>query len=114
MKTWHETKIADVTNPIAGKVSYDGSLFWASDASRQYVSSDGLAWTTRTLPNGVQLHAVARSKTGTYVGFDRGSSQFFRSADGLAWAPAKVSPAAGADLYRMVYGYGKPSAECPL
>lgn len=113
MTSWQETQLPGVEY-LQGKVTFDGSLFWAADNTRVFVSPDGLTWTVRPLPSGVHLHEVARSKTGTYVGFDRGSSTFYRSADGIAWEMATTSPPAGPDLYRLIYGYGKPSPTCPL
>jgi hypothetical protein len=113
MTTWQETQLPGVTGFLAGKVNFDGESFWVADSSRVFVSSNGLAWTERKLAAPVKLHAVARSSRGTWVGFNRTNSSFYRSVDSTTWTPA-MGPAHGPELYRLIHGYGKPSAECPL
>ena len=112
MVQWQESQLPGVAGYIQGKVSYDGEQFWVADNSRVFASTNGIGWTERKLPDNVRIHAVAKSNQGTWVAFNRETSAFYRSTDGLMWNAVK-GPVNGPDLHRIVFGYGKPSAQCP-
>lgn len=112
MAQWQETQLPGVVGSVQGKVAFDGQLFWVADGGRLVVSANGVTWTERKLPNNIRIDGVAKSST-AWVGFNRSTSAFYRSTDGMNWIAA-TGPPDGPDLHRIVFGYGKPSAACPL
>jgi hypothetical protein len=118
-KTWQTGKF---DGGAVGKASFSGGKFWAPNGQYAHSSEDGMTWTrTDFKPTTVKIHQMARGDSGTYVGVERlGStgevskepSRFYRSEDGVNWTMSTA--AAGTMLRRVVFGYGLPSAQCPL
>jgi hypothetical protein len=117
--SWRSGRITSYRDgPIAevGKLFFANGEFWAMVGPKGHRSPDGVNWsTTEFLPsgNGIILHAIAASDAGTYVGFDRTTGQFYRSTDARVWEKTTERDAIPM-LQRLLFGYGKPSAQCPL
>ncbi|MDZ4697982.1 MAG: hypothetical protein SGI86_22815 [Deltaproteobacteria bacterium] len=110
--TWQTGKLP---SGVDGKMAFIGDKFWAPNGATAYWSSDGSTWTRETLrPTGTVIHAMARGDSGTFVGIQRenASTRFYRSSDGINWT--LVTGPTGTSLRRVVFGYGTPSAQCPL
>ncbi len=112
--TFQESQLALGGNAIEGRASFANGQFWAAHGATLFVSTDGVTWVTRQLPSGVRIDGVGGAEnTGTLVAYSSGGS-FYRSTDkGLTWAPAQ-GPGGSSELGRVVFGYGNPSAACPL
>jgi hypothetical protein len=98
-----------------GKLTFAGDRFWAPNGNHGFWTQDGETWKRETFaPSGTTIHAIARSDKGTYVGIQRQSSsnRYYRSQDGINWT--LVSGPGGTELRRVAFGYGSPSAQCPL
>jgi hypothetical protein len=96
---------------LSGRAAFVGDAFWVVTDGSIHSSHDGLAWSSRDLPDGVDFDLVARSGTGTYVGISGSGDRFYYSDDGLEWNEADGP--SGNGLLRVVAGYGSPSADCP-
>lgn len=119
-KTWQTGKLSA---GAAGKASFTGGKFWAPNGEYAHSSEDGMTWTrTDFEPSTVKIHEMARGDSGTFVGVERlgatgtvsnEPTRFYRSEDGgVNWTMSTA--AAGTMFRRVVFGYGLPSAQCPL
>lgn len=98
----------------SGKMAFLGDRFVAPNGRDGHVSDDGVTWTKETWkPAGINIHSMARSPSGTFVGVDRSgpSNKFARSTDGMTWT--QFTGPSGPSLRRVLFGYGDPSAVCP-
>lgn len=120
-KTWQTGKFSD--GGAVGKASFSGGKFWAPNGAYAHTSEDGVTWTRVDFkPSTVKIHEMAVGDSGTLVGVERlgdtgnvskEPSRFYRSEDGgVNWTMSTA--AAGTMLRRVVFGYGLPSAQCPL
>ena len=114
LTSFDETSL-DTTTDVRGKPAFLDGTFWVPDRDFVHTSDDGLDWIKTALqPAGTRLNAITRSDAGTFAGFDRDSSAFYYSADGLTWQRATgPDPAAGPRLNRILFGHATPSADCP-
>jgi hypothetical protein len=118
-KTWRTGKL---DGGAVGKASFSGGKFWAPNGAYAHSSDDGLTWTRLDFkPTTVRIHEMARGDSGTLVGVERlgdtsnvskEPSRFYRSQDGVTWTMSTAG--AGTTLRRVVFGYGLPSAQCPM
>ncbi|MEM9192453.1 MAG: hypothetical protein AAGF12_24985 [Myxococcota bacterium] len=100
-------------NRGGGKMMFAGGAFRFMNGASALTSTDGENWTRVDFePAGVELHAVAASDGGTFVAFNRGSNEFYRSTDGVRWESMGVHDAP-TRLTRLVFGYGEASETCP-
>jgi hypothetical protein len=65
----------------------------------------------------MRIGPIARSDDGTYVAIDSvwsgyENQQFWRSTDGLEWAPA-TAMVAGHPIFHIAFGWADPSETCP-
>jgi hypothetical protein len=120
-KSWQTGKFSD--GGAVGKASFSGGKFWAPNGAYAHTSEDGVTWTrTDFKPSTVRIHEMAVGDSGTVVGVERlgdtgtvskEPSRFYRSEDGgVNWTMSTAG--AGTMLRRVVFGYGLPSAQCPL
>jgi len=101
---------------------WNGSEFMAWNYGILYRSSDGDAWSsTETVPSGIDFSVTAVSDKGTIVGVSGGWDQhydsqvFYRSEDGVHWdVLPRDAYAGGHPIKAVAFGYGQPSAHCPL
>ena len=98
---------------IGGKVAFARDHFWALAGSHAYRSPNARDWERIDFsPNNVNIHLIAKSERGTYVGIDRSSSSFYRSQDGENWEFV-ATHANGLTLSRLRFGYATASNQCP-
>ena len=95
---------------VDGYGAFVGDAFWMVTGGAIHASTDGLSWSSRALPGGVDFDRVARAEDGTYVGVG-GGDRFYWSDDGETWTRADAP--AGNGILRVVAGWGAPSAQCP-
>jgi hypothetical protein len=119
-KTW---QAGNIGGSAVGKASFSGGKFWAPNGAYAHTSDDGMTWTRIDFkPTGVRIHEMARGDSGTLVGVERlgdtgnvskEPTRFYRSVDGgQNWTMSTA--AAGTMFRRVVFGYGLPSAQCPM
>lgn len=95
-----------------GVGAYVNGEFWLANGDQLYRSPDGLSWTSEALPGGVAFEHVADSGEGTIAAVSRNGDSFYYSDDnGASWQAADAP--AGNDIYRVIFGYAQPSAQCP-
>ncbi|MEP6654171.1 MAG: hypothetical protein ABJA82_12480 [Myxococcales bacterium] len=120
-KTWQTGKFSD--GGAVGKASFSGGKFWAPNGAYAHTSDDGVTWTRIDFkPSTVRIHEMAVGDSGTLVGVERlgdtgnvskEPTRFYRSVDGgQNWTMSTA--AAGTMFRRVVFGYGLPSAKCPM
>jgi hypothetical protein len=112
-----EKLTATTTVNAQGNVIFNGTEFYAVGSNRAHKSSDGLSWTTTpfNLTNAVMRQVARDPVTGVYAGLGRDGVSYFVSSDGFQWSQLPTSSApAGTDLVRIAFGYGSPTATCPL
>jgi len=97
---------------VRGKPAFVGDGFMIATGDKIFSSSNGVNWTTRTLPMAVRIDLVARDGMGTYVGINLDGKSFFYSDDGMTWTKA-IAPQ-GNGMVAVRAGAGSPSALCKL
>ena len=118
-QTWSST--SDV-GPLRANGIWNGSEFMAWNFGTVYRSADGRHWTsTETVPNDIDFGVAAVSDQGTIVGISNGWQQhydsqvFYRSEDGVNWEVLSAAAYTGGHPIKVIaFGYGEPSAQCPL
>lgn len=101
------------------------STFYPTDAgwvtmgghrSAMLESSDGLSWQESTVANGMRFSAGGYSAyLDYYVAASHQNEEFYRSDDGVTWTALPEAAASEVpDIRHVVFGWGKPSALCPL
>lgn len=113
-------------HPVAGAFSsnalFGGGAFYVWNGATRWRSTDGLTWVSNAgTPMDVSIGPVARSDDGTFVATRGGwqvwydKQRFYRSTDGITWEVLPASAfVASHPITGFVFGYAKPSAECPL
>ncbi|MFT5353228.1 MAG: hypothetical protein ACI9KE_000426 [Polyangiales bacterium] len=97
---------------VNGVGAYVNGEFWVGTGGRLYRSPDGLSWTDDAIASGARFELVADSGEGTIAAASRNGDAFYYSDDnGASWQEADAPM--GNDLYRMVFGWAEPSAQCP-
>lgn len=96
---------------LVGRPTFVGDAFMLANDGHLYRSDDGLHWTTRDLPSGVDFTLLAREPSGTYVGVSADGDRFYYSDDGESWTRATAPEGNG--LSRIIVGWGAASAQCP-
>jgi hypothetical protein len=112
LSTFEQSSVDAGGYNISGRATFAAGKFWVANGQFLWSSTDALSWSVQVLPQGMRITTVGGSDQGTLVGFDGDSSTFYRSTDGVTWLPAQ-GPGAGPPLGRIVFGYGKRSAQCP-
>ena len=97
---------------IRGKPSFVGDAVMVASGDKLHSTTDGVNWTSRSLPTDVRFDLVARSASGTYAGASSSGDSFYFSDDGQRWTKAKAP--AGNGLSYLLAGAGSPSAQCSL
>ena len=98
---------------VSGVGAYVNGEFWVASGGQLSRSTDGLSWTSDAIASGARFELVADSGEGTIAAASRNGDAFYYSDDnGASWQQASAPQ--GNDLYRMVFGWAEPSAECPL
>lgn len=115
-ETW--AMVSTGVSEILSHGVWTGSEFqyWGDDGTMT-ASTDGLEWITTPMTTPMRIGPVARSDEGTYVAIDSvwsgyEAQQFWRSTDGLEWAPA-TGQAAGHPIFHIAFGRADASATCP-
>ncbi len=116
--TWTHVPL---TTWFSSELLYSDGAFFVWSGSVMHRSTDGLLWTSTPGTAGVEIGAVARGASGTFVAVRGGwqqwyeKQQFYRSTDGVTWnilPPTNFKP--GHPITHLIAGSFKPSAECPL
>lgn len=98
---------------VDGVGAYVNGEFWMGSAGQLYRSPDGLSWTGDAIASGARFELVADSGEGTVVAARRNGDAFYYSDDnGASWQQAEAPE--GNNIYRMVFGWAEPSAQCPV
>jgi len=111
--------------PVAGSFSsnavFNNGAFFLWSGAMRYRSTDGETWVSTAGNAGVDIGPVAVSDDGTFVATRGGwqvwydKQKFFRSTDGITWDTLPPTAfVASHPITSFVFGYAKPSAECPL
>ncbi len=100
---------------LTGNVAVIDGAFQVAASGRIHSSADGVAWTSRVLPDGVRFDLIARAPSGAYVGVSESGpgNPFFYSDDGQAWQPGQGPDAGELSFQYLAFGYVAPSATCP-
>jgi hypothetical protein len=114
-RTWTSKSIS---NGLGGGAVWTGSEFMTWDDGTVFRSTDGDTWTEAdTVPNDLDVGAVAISDSGTIAVIDREhyeNQRAYRSVDGVHWEELPESAFMGGHPMRaMTFGYGQPSEHCP-
>lgn len=97
---------------VRGVGAYVNGEFWLGSGDQLHRSADGLTWTSETVASGARFELVADSGEGTIAAASRNGDVFYYSDDnGASWQRAEAPE--GNDLYRIVFGWAEPSAQCP-
>lgn len=117
-ETWTYAKPAESFSSPA--LVSDGA-FYVWSGSTRWRSIDAMDWIASAGTPGVDIAAVARGASGTFVAVRGGwqvwyeRQQFYRSTDGIEWevlAPGSFVP--GHPITQIIAGFAAPSLECPL
>jgi hypothetical protein len=101
---------------LSAPLVVDGA-FTAWNQWSRFQSTDGLTWSSKQGTTGVRPIPLARAASGTFVTVigQYGEQQFYRSTDGLNWNALPATDfVASHPIWNIVFGWAKPSAECPL
>ncbi|MDX2019456.1 MAG: hypothetical protein SF187_04395 [Deltaproteobacteria bacterium] len=115
--TWQPVSCCGNPGYIA-HVFWSGTRFLLFTDNSVWASVDGAVWEKQSSVVMARLNAMARNpSSGTFVAAAGGRPvRFFRSADGLRWQPLadRAFSPQGAEIKYITFGYGRPSAKCPL